>query len=65
MNGRRLYREYAQSMGKEAREFVKIEEGWNETDILITKDNKGNEEQTRIDYRDLVNWIIRTVPNNT
>ena len=26
MNGRRLYREYAQSKGKEAKEFVKIEE---------------------------------------
>jgi hypothetical protein len=28
MNGRRLYREYAQSKGREAKEFVKIEEDW-------------------------------------
>ena len=63
MTGRRLYREYAQSKGKEAKEFVKIEEGWYNQDTLITKDNKGNEERTSINYKDLVNWIIRNVPN--
>lgn len=63
MNGRRLYREYAQSKGKEAKEFVKIEEDWYNQDTLITKDNKGNEERTSINYKDLVNWIIRTLPN--
>ena len=63
MNGRRLYREYAQSKGKEANEFVKIEEYWYNQDILITKDNKGNEERTSINYKDLVNWMIRTLPN--
>lgn len=65
MNGRRLYREYAQSKGKEAKEFVKIEEDWYLHDTLITKDNKGNEERTKIDYKDLVNWMIRTLPNGT
>ena len=65
MNGRRLYREYAQSKGKEAKEFVKIEEGWYNQDTLITKDNKGNEERTSINYKDLVNWIIRTVSNSS
>jgi hypothetical protein len=63
MNGRRLYREYAQSKGKEANEFVKIEEDWYNQDTLITKDNKGNEERTSINYKDLVNWMIRTLPN--
>lgn len=63
MNGRRLYREYAQSKGKEAKEFVKIEEDWYNQDTLITKDNKGNEERTSINYKDLVNWMIRTLPN--
>lgn len=63
MNGRRLYREYAQSKGKEAKEFVEIEAGWYSQDTLITKDNKGNEERTDINYRDLVNWIIRTLPS--
>jgi hypothetical protein len=63
MNGRRLYRKYAQSKGNEAKEFVKIEEDWYKQDTLITKDNKGNEERTSINYKDLVNWIIRTFPN--
>jgi hypothetical protein len=64
MNGRRLYREYAQSKGKEAKEFVKIEENWHNQDTLITKDNKGNEERTSINYKDLVNWMIRILPND-
>lgn len=42
MNGRRLYREYAQSKGKKAKEFVKIEEDRYNQDTLITKDKKGN-----------------------
>ena len=63
MNGRRLYREYAQSKGKEAKEFVKIEEDWYNQDTLMTKDNKGNEERTSINYKDLVNWMIHTLPN--
>ena len=42
---------------------VKIEDDWYNQDTLITKDNKGNEERTSINYKDLVNWIIRTVPN--
>jgi hypothetical protein len=63
MNGRRLYRDYAQSKGKEAKEFVKIEEDWYNNDTLITKDNNGKEERTGINYKDLVNWIIDTVPN--
>ena len=63
MNGRRLYREYAQSKGKEAKEFVKIEEDWYDNDTLITKDNIGKEERTSINYKDLVSWIIRNVKN--
>lgn len=59
MNGRALYREYAQSKGKEAVEFVKIESGFYNQDTLITKDSKRVEERTNIDYKDLVNWIIK------
>lgn len=59
MNGRKLYREYAQINGKEAKEFVKIENEWYSQDTLITNDNKGNEERMTINYKDLVNWIIR------
>jgi len=63
MNGRKLYREYTQSKGKEAKEFIKIEEDWYNLDMLITKDNKGHEEKTSINYKDLVNWIIRNRPD--
>lgn len=63
MNGRRLYRKYAQSKGKDAKEFVKIEEDYYNNDTLITKDNNGREERTSINYKDLVNWIIRNAPN--
>lgn len=42
MNGRRLFREYAQDMkNKEAAEFVEIIKQWYEQDDLITKDSKG------------------------
>ena len=60
MNGRRLYREYAQSRGYEAKEFVEIEKGFYSQDILITKDSKGNLERISLDYQDVVNWIIKT-----
>lgn len=63
MNGRRLFREYAQSRGKEAKEFVRIDSGWYNQDTLITKDNDGRQEELIIDYKEIVNWIIRTVPN--
>ncbi len=64
MNGRRLFREYAQSKGKEAKEFVEIkDELHTDADTLVTKDNKGNIEETTIRYKDMVNWIIRTKPN--
>ena len=61
MNGRKLYRDYAKSKGAEAKEFVEIEQGWYSQDTLITKDNNGNLERTSIDYKDVVNWIIRNV----
>ena len=60
MNGRKLFREYAQSLNKEAKEFVEIEKGWYIDDTLITKDNKGNLERTTINYRDMLHWIIKT-----
>lgn len=63
MNGRKLYRDYAKSKGKEAKSFVKIEEDWYNQDTLITKDNNGNEEKTSINYKELVHWIIRSIPN--
>lgn len=65
MNGRKLLRDYAKSKGMQAKEFVKIEEGWYNQDTLITKDNNGKEERTEINYKELVHWIIRTLPTNT
>jgi len=61
MNGRKLFREYAQSKGKEAVSFVKIEiEGYGYGDHLYTKDSDGNTERTHLGYEDMVHWIIKT-----
>jgi len=60
MNGRRLFRKYAESLGKEAKEFIKIDNDWYDQDTLITKDNKGNIEKTDINYKDMVHWIIKS-----
>ena len=60
MNGRKLFREYAQSLGKEAKEFVEIKQQWYEQDDLITKDNSGNTETTSLSYKDMVHWIIKS-----
>ena len=64
MNGRKLYREYAQAKGKEAKEFVEIKPEWYNEDQLFTKDNNGNLEQTTIDYKEMVHWIIKDKPNS-
>lgn len=58
-NGRKLFREYAQSKGKEAKEFVGIEEQMYELDDLYTKDNNGVVEQTSINYKNMVHWMFK------
>jgi hypothetical protein len=63
MNGRRLFREYAQFKGKEAKEFDGIEDQWYNEDTLTTKDNEGKTETTTIDYKEMVHWIIKTKNN--
>ena len=64
MNGRRLFREYAQSRGKEAKEFIEIIEGdFYESDTLVTKSNQGIEEYTNLNYREMVHWIIKSYKN--
>lgn len=63
MNGRRLFREFAQSKGKEATEFIKIESGWYDQDTLITKNSDGELEKTSLHYKDVVHWIIKTKKN--
>lgn len=59
MNGRRLFREYAQSKGKVAKEFIEITSEW-ESYTLHTKDDDGKLETLTINYRDMVHWIIKT-----
>ena len=64
MNGKKLFREYAKDKhGKEAKEFIKIEDGWYSHDLLKTRDLNGNLEECTIDYKDMVHWIIRKFPN--
>jgi len=58
MNGRVIYRKYAQSKGKEAKQFDRIEPEMYDYDTLYTKDSQGREEKK---YKDLVNFIIRTL----
>lgn len=58
MNGRRLFREYAQSFGKEAVSFVEIKSEFYEQDTLVTKDSSGNLENTTISYKNMVQWMI-------
>lgn len=60
MNGRKLFREYAQSLGKEAVEFVEIESEQYNNDTLITKNKLGRREYTCINYKDMMHWIIKT-----
>jgi cytidylate kinase len=59
MNGRRIFREYAQSRGLEAKEFVEIKQEWYENDILVTKDNSGQIEKTSVNYKEMVHWMIK------
>jgi len=61
MNGRRLFREYAQSKGKEAKEFVEIiSEFGDYSDTLITKSDSGQIESSSLDYKEMVHWVIKT-----
>jgi len=64
MNGRRLFREYAQSKGKEAVSFVKIEPEQYNNDTLVTRSNDGQLEQTSIDYKDMIHWVVRNKNSN-
>lgn len=59
MNGRKLFREYAQYKGKEAVSFVEIKSAFYENDTLITKDKNNSTEVTSINYKDMVHWIIK------
>lgn len=67
MNGRKLFRQYAQDMhGREAVSFVEIytdrSDFYTHKDILVTLDSKGNKELTAIDYKQMVHWMIKNHP---
>lgn len=60
MNAQALYRLYAQSKRKEAKEFVEIKKDlFERLDTLITKSNSGEIERTTLNYEDVVNFIIK------
>ena len=59
MNGRRLFREYAQSKGKEAISFVEVLSEFHSNDTLVTLDSKHAQEYTHLNYKDMVHWIIK------
>lgn len=61
MNGRRLFREYAQSKGCDAKEFIKIESDFYDYDTFQYKDSEGKLKTTSINYKDMVNWIIKNI----
>ena len=60
MNGRRLYREYAQTKGMEAVGFKSITLDYYGDIDLITYDSKGKEEYTRFNGKAMIDWIIKT-----
>lgn len=62
MNNRAIFRAYAQSKGKEAVEFIKLDEVNYPAggQYLVTKDSKGGTEITLIDFREMLFWVFRT-----
>ncbi len=63
MNGRKLYREYIKSLGKDCHEFVKIEEDWYDIGILHYKTSEGVSETVNISRKLMVEWIIKSFSN--
>lgn len=63
MNGRKLYREYAKSRGVDCAEFISVEEDYY-FDILHYKDSSGKACTLTIDYKNMVRWIIKAMPNS-
>ena len=59
MKPRTILRMYAQSKGKEAVSFVRIDSDYYSED-LITLDSKGNEERISLSYKELFHWLTST-----
>jgi hypothetical protein len=61
MNNRSIFRAYAQSKGKEAVEFVRTEDDALYTSLtLVTRNKKGEEERTLINFREMLFWALST-----
>lgn len=56
--GRRILREFAQSKGKEAVGFVRIEDEFYNNDTLVTLDSDGREETLIFNYKELFHWMV-------
>lgn len=64
MNGRKLYRLYAQSLGCDCKEFVSVEEDWDGFQDLTYKDSVGDQHTCSISPIKMIHWIIRVFPNS-
>lgn len=60
MNGRKLFREYAQSKGYDAQEFIEIQQEFYSDDTFVFRDSNRNQKSMTLDYRDMIHWIIKT-----
>lgn len=56
---RKIFRAYAQSNCKEAKEFVELQSDMYQNDTLITKSNSGAIETTSINYKDMLFWLFK------
>lgn len=56
---RKIFREFAKSKGKEAKEFVELQSEMYQNDTLITKSNSGALEKTSINYKNMLFWVFR------
>lgn len=62
MNGKRLYREYAKSLGLDCASFVKVEHAYYE-EILHYKDSTGRNNTLTFTHEKMVHWIIKVGSN--
>lgn len=56
---RKIFREFAKSKGKEAKEFVELQSEMYQHDTLITKSTSGALEKTSINYKNMLFWVFR------
>ena len=62
MNGKKLYREFAISKGRDCHSFIEIEQNYDQ-EVLHYLDSKGHKQTMDFVHRDMVNWIIKVGSN--